>query len=311
MTKNNEQRPPTPGFGVWSVGSNEKIVRANGVDLCVETFGDRADPAILLIGTSMLSWEDGFRERLATGSRFVIRYDIRDTGRSVTYEPGAPPYTLRGLVADAVGLLDAFGLESAHLVGFSVGGWICQLAALDYPDRVASLTLISTRPTAPGPNDPDLPEHSEELMAYIMGAPEPDWSDRAAVIDYLVERERRFAGSLPFDETSRPEIAGRLVDRTANVAWSTTTFGAIDCGDRWRERLTEASTPTLVIHGTDDPFFPYGNGVALANEIPGAQRLTLEQMGHELPRALWSVVVSAILRHTSGEEWLGARKEDR
>ncbi len=299
MTDSDGERPSTPGSEIQATGSAEKIVRANGVDLCVETFDDPADPAILLVGTSMLSWEDEFCGLLAAGSRFVIRYDIRDTGRSVGYEPGAPPYTLRDLVADAVGLLDTFGLESAHLVGFSVGGWICQLAALDHPDLVASLTLISTRPTAPGPNDSDLPEHSEELMAYIMGTPEPDWSDRAAVIDHLVEGERRFAGSLPFDEATRREIAGRLVDRTANVAWSTTTFGAIDCGDRWRERLGAVSAPTLVIHGTEDPFFPYGNGVALSEEIPGARLLALEQTGHELPRAVWDVVVPAILEHTS------------
>ncbi|MGI8911783.1 MAG: alpha/beta fold hydrolase [Rubrobacteraceae bacterium] len=300
MTKRDRERPPTPGTEVRPPETNEKIVHANGVDLCVETFGDRADPAILLVGTSMLSWEDEFCELLAASPWFVIRYDIRDTGRSVGYEPGAPPYTLRDLVADAVGLLDMFGLTRAHLVGFSAGGWIAQLAALDHPDRVASLTLISTRPTAPGPNDPDLPEHSEELMAYIMGAPEPDWSDRAAVIGHLLEGERRFAGSHPFDEAARRDIAGRLVDRTADVAWSTTTFAAIDCGDRWRKRLAEVSAPTLVIHGTEDSFFPYGNGVALSEEIPGARLLTLERMGHELPRAVWDVVVPAILLHASG-----------
>lgn len=128
--------------------SKDKIVRANGVGLCVETFGDPADPAILLIHgatTSMLGWEDEFCERLAAGPRFVVRYDHRDTGRSVAYEPGAPRYTLRDLVADAVGLLDAFSLQGAHLVGRSLGGATCaMLAALDHPDRVASLTLVAS-----------------------------------------------------------------------------------------------------------------------------------------------------------------------
>jgi pimeloyl-ACP methyl ester carboxylesterase len=141
---------------------NERIIRANGVDLCLQTFGHRANPTILLImggASSMDWWEDGFCERLTAGSRFVIRYDHRDTGRSISYEPGAAPYSLRDLAEDAVGLLDALGLESAHLVGMSVGGWIGQLVALDHPDRVASLTLISTSPTA-WPGDPDLPEMS-------------------------------------------------------------------------------------------------------------------------------------------------------
>lgn len=280
-------------------GSGEKIVRANGVDLCVETFGKPADSAILLVGKSMLSWEEEFCRRLAAGSRFVIRYDLRDTGRSAGYEPFSPPYTLRDLVADAVGLLDTFGLSRAHFVGFSVGGFICQLAALDYSERVASLTLVSTRPTAPGPNDPDLPEHSEEIMAYIMQAGEPEWSDREAVIEHLVERDRHFAGSLPFDEAARRENDGRLVDRTTDVAWSETTFGTIDCGERWRERLGEIGAPALIIHGTEDPFFPYGNGVALSEEISGAELLALDLMGHELPHAVWDIVVSAILEHTS------------
>jgi pimeloyl-ACP methyl ester carboxylesterase len=151
--------------------NGENIVRANGVDLCVETFGDPADPAILLIhgaATSMLGWEDEFCERLAAGSRYVMRYDHRDTGRSVSYETGAPPYTLRDLTADAVGLLDAFDLGSAHLVGRSMGGGIAMLAALDYPKRVGSLTLVGTSPGGPG-----LPPMSEEFLAHIRGEATP------------------------------------------------------------------------------------------------------------------------------------------
>ena len=101
---------PTPSSEVRPVVTGGRIVRANGVDLCVETFGDPADPTILLVDNSMLSWEDEFCERLAAGSRFIVRYDLRNTGRSVSYDSDAPPYTLRDLVADVVGLLDALGL---------------------------------------------------------------------------------------------------------------------------------------------------------------------------------------------------------
>src|ERR687893_1108969 len=296
-------QPPAPGPEIRPMQPNERIIRANGVDLCVQTFGDKADPTILLImggAASMDWWEDGFCERLMAGSRFVVRYDHRDTGRSVSYEPGAAPYSLRDLAEDAVGLLDAFGLQSAHLVGMSVGGWIGQLVALDHPDRVASITLISTSPTA-GPSDPDLPEMSQELQAFFAEeASEPDWSDRAAVIDYMVEGQRPFAGSRPFEEAAIREIAARAFDRTTNFASSIANHAGIDSGDCWRERLGEVSVPTLVIHGTEDPMYPYGNAVALAKEIPGAQLLTLERVGHEVPpRALWDVVVPAILRHTA------------
>jgi len=119
----------------------------------VQTFGYAGDPAILLImgaAASMDWWEDGFCERLAVGRRFVIRYDHRDTGRSVSYQRGAPPYALRDLAADAVGLLDAFSLARAYLVGFSMGGAIAQLVTLDHRGRVESLTLIATSPAGPG-----------------------------------------------------------------------------------------------------------------------------------------------------------------
>jgi pimeloyl-ACP methyl ester carboxylesterase len=297
------EQPPAPGPEIRPMEPNERIIWANGVDLCIQTFGDRADPPILLImggASSMDWWEDGFCERLMAGSRFVIRYDHRDTGRSISYEPGAAPYSLRDLAEDAVGLLDNLGLKSAHLVGMSVGGWIGQLVALDHPDRVASLTLISTSPTA-GSSDPDLPEMSEELQAFFAEeASEPDWSDRDAVIDYIVEGERPFAGSRPSNEATIREIAARVFNRTTNLASSITNHASIDSGERWRERLGEMRAPTLVIHGTEDPMFPYGNAVALANEIPGAQLLALERVGHEAPpRDLWDVVVPAILRHTA------------
>jgi pimeloyl-ACP methyl ester carboxylesterase len=280
--------------------TGERIVRANGVDLCLETFGDPTDPAILLIagaGGSMLSWEDDFCKLVAAGSRFVIRYDNRDTGRSVTYKPGAPKYTGHDLVEDAVGILDALGIDRAHVVGISMGGGIAQFVALDHPDRVASLTLISTSPGSGA----DLPKMSDELRAHFAGATaEPDWSDQAAVIDYVVEDARHYAGtSRPFDEAAWRDLAGRDFDRTINIASSMKNHSLIEGGDGWRERLAEIRVPTLVMHGTEDPLFPYGHGVALANEIPGARLLPLEQTGHELPRAVWDVVVPAILRQTA------------
>jgi pimeloyl-ACP methyl ester carboxylesterase len=284
--------------------SNDKIVQANGVDLCVETFGEPADPAILLIMgalASMLSWDEEFCERLAAGPRFVIRYDHRDTGRSISYEPGAPPYRLHDLVSDAAGILDAFRLAGAHLVGMSMGGAIAQLVALDHPDRVASLTLISTSPAGPSSDDPDLPAMTRKASARFRAAVEPDWSDRAAVIDYIVDFERGCAGdSRTFDEASVRDLAGRVVDRTVNIESSLTNHLVMDGGGgRWRERLGEIGAPALIVHGTEDPVLPYGHGLALANEIPRAELLALEQTGHELPRAAWDIVVPAILQHTS------------
>jgi pimeloyl-ACP methyl ester carboxylesterase len=127
--------------------STEKMVQVNGVDLCVETFGDPADPPVLLIagmGSSMDGWPAEFCAELAAAGRFVIRYDHRDTGRSVSYPTGRPGYTGGDLRADTLGILDVFGIARAHLVGISMGGGMSQVLGIEHPDRVASLTLVCT-----------------------------------------------------------------------------------------------------------------------------------------------------------------------
>jgi pimeloyl-ACP methyl ester carboxylesterase len=280
-------------------------VQANGVDLCVETFGDPVDPAVLLIGgaaASMDWWDDEFCRLIASGPRFVIRYDHRDTGRSVSYEPGAPAYTGSDLVADAAGVLDALGVSRAHVVAISMGGALAQRLAVDHPDRVVSLTLMSTSPGVPGgPAFSDLPPSSDDLRAHFAAPPpEPDWSNRGAVIDYVVDGERLYAGSYPLDEARLRERVGRIFDRTANIASSMTNHSVIDDGDPAKGGLRNIDAPTLVVHGTEDPLFPPGHGEVLAAEIPGAELLLLEGVGHELPpRGIWDIVIPAILRHTS------------
>jgi pimeloyl-ACP methyl ester carboxylesterase len=285
--------------------SSPRLVSANGVDLCVQTFGEPRAPAILLIAgaeSSMDWWEDEFCDLLASGPRYVVRYDLRDTGQSVTYEPGAPGYDGADLVADAVGVLDALGIPRAHIVGISMGGGIAQELALEHGDRVATLTLISTSPVGPrDPGKPSLPPMADELAArFDQSAPEPDWSDREAVIDYIVAGLGPFAGSLPVDEERQRALVARVVDRTINIASSMKNHWVMDAGEPARGRLSELSVPTLVLHGTEDPLFPYGHAEALAEEISGARLLPLEGGGHEMPpRPLWDRVVEAMLEHTA------------
>jgi pimeloyl-ACP methyl ester carboxylesterase len=277
----------------------ERMVTANGVELCTETFGDASDPAILLImgvGGSMLWWEEGFCRLLAEGDRFVIRYDHRDTGRSITYEPGHPDYTGADLVADAVGVLDAYGIRAAHVVGVSAGGAFAQRLALDYADRANSLVLVSTSPVTPG--ERGLPPATERYLRFQTSAA-VDWSDEGSVIEYLVAYARMLAGSeRPFDEAAARELVGRDVARARNIA-SSENHGLVEEGDVSRAPLSLIDVPTLVIHGTADPMFPLAHGEALAEEIPGAQLLPLDGAGHGVERADWETIARAILAHTT------------
>jgi pimeloyl-ACP methyl ester carboxylesterase len=275
----------------------ERMIEANGVELCTEPFGDPADPTILLVmgvGASMLWWNERFCSMLAEAGRFVIRYDHRDTGRSVTYEPGRPGYTGGDMAADAVGVLDAYGVPAAHIVGVSAGGAFAQILALDVPDRVLSLVLISSSPATPGARD--LPSPTETFGDFVSTA-RVDWSDAESVIEYLVGYTRMLAGDRPFDESEQREFVRRDVERANNIA-ALQNHDVLPDDERSYGPLASINAPTLVIHGTADPLFPPRHGEALASEIPGATLQLLEGAGHGVDRADWDVIVPAIVRHT-------------
>jgi pimeloyl-ACP methyl ester carboxylesterase len=265
----------------------------SAVELCLDTFGSPADPAVLLIqgmSGSMLWWEEDFCARIAAGGRFVIRYDHRDTGASVSYPPGRPGYTGADLGGDAVGILDALGVPAATVAGISMGGAIAQLIALDRPERVTALVLIAT--TAGGD---DLPGMAPRLRAHYAELTPPDYTDRDAVIAHLLAEHRVHAGSHPFDEAAVRELIARDVDRTVNIESAMTNHALAESGGSWRSRLGSITAPTVVLHGTEDPLFPYPHGEALARAIPGARLVPMPGAGHEVPRAVWDVVIPAIL----------------
>ena len=274
------------------------MIEANGVQLCTSSFGDQADPSILLIqgvGASMVWWEEGFCRLLADGDRFVLRYDHRDTGRSVTYEPGHPEYTGADLVADAVGVLDAYGVGAAHVVGVSAGGAFAQLLALTFRPRVQSLVLISTSPALSVAQE--LPSATEPFHKFLASA-KVDWSDEASVIEYLVGYARMLAGEeRPFDEEAARELVRRDIERARDIAASE-NHSAIASGALPPDPLSSIEVPTLVIHGTADPMFPPEHGQAVVEAIPGAELLVLEGAGHGVVRTDWEPIARAIIRHT-------------
>lgn len=274
-------------------------VRANGVELGIEGFGRADDPLVLLAGSpTLLSWPDELCERLASGGRHVVRYDLRDSGASTTIDPENPGYDLRDLVADAAALVEALGAGTAHLGGVGVGGMVAQVAALDHPDVFTALTLVNTRPVAPGPVDDDLPDHDPAVMGTLFSHPQPDWTDRGAVADFAASGAE-LLGNDPEDERA---TASRIWDRTPSSDPAVhqanqlgMVFSRLDCAPRWRDRLGELAAPTLVVHGRANPFFPVGNGEVLAAEIPGAQLLVFDDMGTALRRTTADRIAAAML----------------
>ena len=256
--------------------------------MSVSTFGSPDDPAVLLIGgagASMDWWPPEFCQML-TG-RYVIRYDHRDTGDAQSYPPGEPGYTGQDLLTDAVAVLDSLDVAAAHVVGISMGGALAQELALNHPDRVLSLTAMST--TA-GAGDSDLPG-----MADVEFPPEPDWTDQAAIVEYLVASQRAVSAK-PFDEAEIREIATIATARTTNPESAQRNhYAAEDPGGPWRHRLAEIKVPTLILHGDIDPLFPLPHGEALAREIPGARLVVLPNTGHEFPSRNWPLVAKEIL----------------
>ncbi len=285
---------------------SERVVVVDGIRLCLEPFGAPSDPAMLLIGgmsASMDWWDVAFCERLSAEGRYVVRYDHRDTGRSSTCPAGAPDYTGADLELDALRVLDALGIDRAHLVGMSMGGAIAQGLAARHPERVRTVTLVATTAAGARLDSTPLPRAAPRLVARFAGpGPGLAGDDRDAVVARLVEDERAFAGPLEFDEARARRVVRRAVDRAADIG-SRTNHGILPDGPAAPFRLADIAVPTLVLHGTDDPLFPYPHGEALAAEIPGAVLLPLPGMGHELPPpALYDLVVGAITRHTAGPD---------
>ena len=274
-------------------------LEANGVTLGVEQFGDDAAPLALLVGgTTMLSWPDALCEALAGCERRVVRYDLRDSGESTTVDPAAPAYTLRDLAADAAALARELDDRPAHLAGIGVGGMVAQVAALDHPDAFSAFTLVGTRPVAPGRVDHDLPDHDAGTMKRLFSRPMPDWSDRAAVAEFAAAS----AEILGDDPAAARATAERIWDRTPSTEPAVQmanqrrmVFSKLDCKPRWRERLPELALPALVVHGRRDRFFPVGNGEALAREIPGARLFVLERAATAIPEMAAREVAAAML----------------
>jgi len=270
---------------------------SNGLKLAYETFGDPANPPVLLImglGTQMIAWPDELCRRIAERGHYVIRYDNRDAGLSTHLDDlpvptvkdlllrRRPPYKISDMAADAVGLLDALDIDSAHVVGASMGGFIAQTVAGLYPQRVRSLTLIMTSTGSRLVGNPKPQVMSRMLRRRVV-------HDRHEAGDAIVEIFR-LIGSQGFsmDEEYIRDLAGRSFERAYNPRGYLRQLAACTGQPNRTRFLRQIKVPTLVMHGLNDPLINASGGKALASAIPGAEFIGFQGMGHDLPRDLWS-----------------------
>jgi pimeloyl-ACP methyl ester carboxylesterase len=260
---------------------------SNGIELEYEVFGGAEGVPLLLIGglgTQLISWDEEFCELLAGRGFRVIRFDNRDAGLSTWPRDD---YTLDDMAADTVGLLDALGIPAAHVVGASMGGFIAQLVALDYPDRVLSLTSMIS-----GPNGADQDPPTPEAQALLVAPAPPTHEERVQLA--LVSKQTLLGPGDPYDETYERAHAVRAIDRAYNPAGFGRQLRAILGAPSRLERLRSLRVPALVVHGDADILVPVGNGRKVAAAIPGARLLEIPGMGHDIPRRVWPQVVDAI-----------------
>jgi pimeloyl-ACP methyl ester carboxylesterase len=288
---------------------NASFADANGIKICYESFGDPAAPPIVLImglAAQMVVWDDDFCELLASKGYRVIRFDNRDMGLSSHYAGDVPtptimeifgggtdlrfPYTLRDNASDTIGLMDALGIDKAHVVGLSMGGMIAQEIAINFPERVKTLTSIMSTT-----GDPSLPQPTPAAMAVLTRVP-PE--DKAGYVESYVGAWSVLNGDqIPFDAERTAYTAARSYDRGVNRPGVARQILAITASGNRTPKLASVALPTLVIHGTNDPLVRPEAGHATAAAIPGAKLVLVEGMGHTLPRQAWPQIVDAIAEH--------------
>ena len=295
-----------------SGGSSSGLTTASG-DIVVNylTQGDPTDPPVLMImglGAQRVSWPPEFVEALVERGRYVITFDNRDAGESTHLSDaevdlgelvgallgGAPlaevPYTLSEMAADAVAVLDAVGIDRAHIVGASMGGMIAQTLVIAYPERALSLTSVFSTT-----GEPEVGRPSDEAAAALI-TPAP--TEREAYLEATAERWKIWSAPEHWDAAAVRARLEREYVRSFDPAAVTRQLAAILASGSRAEALPSVTAPTLVIHGLADTLVKPDGGRRTAELIPGAKLLEIPDMGHELPEAHWDTVLDAVEAHT-------------
>ncbi|HUR50851.1 MAG TPA: alpha/beta hydrolase [Mycobacteriales bacterium] len=286
------------------MSTDVKRAAVGELEIAYETFGDPSDPAALLVmglGTQMLAWPDQLCEDIAATGRYVVRFDNRDVGLSTHLDhlpapqPGRvllrvekAPYSIGDMARDALGLMDALGLDTVDVVGASMGGFISQSMAIQAPERLRSLTLIMTSTGSRRVGRP-APRIARDLLRRRRMRTR-DEAVAAAVEVFKLIGSPGFA----LDEAYLERRAAESYDRGYDPSGYLRQLAAVLTQPDRTRKLRKLDVPTLVIHGLNDPLVSPTGGLALARTIPGAKFVGFAGMGHDLPRALWQPIADEI-----------------
>ena len=276
--------------------AQDRTITTNGIRLYSQSLGEDDSPPVLMVmgaTASLAWWPESLIETLAYSGCRVIRYDHRDTGQSTTFAPGTASYSVEDMVDDLWAVADGYGLDRFHLVGMSLGGLLGQIAALQQPERLISLTLIAAQPL--DGSDLEAPPISAEFLSHFQQMDRLDWGDQDGVIDYLVESARLCAGSgQPFLEEEARQKAQTEVTRASHFQ-SAFHHSKLSSGQTYAGRMGEIATPCLVLQGDEDPIVARINADVILSRLPNARLHIVEGLGHELPSSRVPEIATEIL----------------
>jgi len=287
-------------------------INKNGISICYETFGNPNHPAMILImgiGGQLIHWTRKFTQQLVDRGYFVITFDNRDAGLSTIYkdletpelmtalsaqqrgESVTPPYTLKDMATDITFLMDGLHIKKAHIVGLSMGGMIAQVFAIEYPERVLTLTCIATTSGAP-----ELPPSKPEVMQFFL-LPRKEAADANAYVENLMQIYKLYNHPDHYDLKHARDIYASAYQRAYHPDGFKRQLLAIVFSEPRYKKLQQIQAPSLVIHGDYDPVFPLAHGKYLAENIPNARLAMINKMGHALPECLYTDIVNLIAAH--------------